>query len=90
MNLSNCPCNYRTTKRWQVLFESHNEFGIWCEGLAVEYISGDKKFWAYLIRRTFKKPTERKPCVVCGKYKSISEAHHAMPVAEMVIRLDAA
>jgi hypothetical protein len=42
-----------------------------------------KKIIAGEIRSAFK-PGKKKPCVVCGKYRAISEAHHLIPVHEQV------
>lgn len=41
------------------------------------------EWYAKIIRAIFQPSTERESCAVCDKYKSITEAHHVIPVAEM-------
>jgi hypothetical protein len=38
---------------------------------------------ASLIRQAFPAPQERQACAVCGKYASITQAHHAIPVYQI-------
>lgn len=39
----------------------------------------DRDIWIYAGRRLFD-PGERAPCWVCGKFKSIAQAHHVVPL----------
>lgn len=39
--------------------------------------------YSRLIRDLFPPPKQKEPCWVCGKYKSISHAHHVIPVSEI-------
>lgn len=41
------------------------------------------KGYVRFIRDVFTIPRNRKPCVVCGKYASITEAHHVIPVHQL-------
>lgn len=40
----------------------------------------DRDCWIAQARASFV-PSERKPCVVCGRFQSISQAHHVFPLA---------
>lgn len=37
--------------------------------------------WLKAARAAFR-PGERQPCEVCGKYKSLAQAHHVVPLAQ--------
>lgn len=39
----------------------------------------DREAWIAVARRIFS-PGERQPCCVCGKFKSIAQAHHVVPL----------
>lgn len=39
-----------------------------------------RKAWIYLARQEFN-PGQRQPCFVCGKYQSITHAHHSSPLS---------
>ena len=39
-----------------------------------------KQEWLYQARLWFK-PGEKKPCAICGKYESVCEAHHIVPLS---------
>lgn len=41
---------------------------------------GRKNAWIAVARIQFS-PTDRKECFVCGKFKSITQAHHVVPLA---------
>lgn len=41
----------------------------------------DKKSWVRIQRLLFS-PSDRSPCFVCGKYKSLTHAHHLIPLAK--------
>jgi hypothetical protein len=40
----------------------------------------DKELWIAAARKDFV-PSPRAPCVVCGKFKGITQAHHVVPLA---------
>jgi hypothetical protein len=40
----------------------------------------ERDIWIMASRRIFA-PGPRQPCCVCGKFKSISQAHHVVPLA---------
>jgi hypothetical protein len=42
-------------------------------------MSKEKSRWISTARRTFS-PGARKACEVCGKYESVTQAHHAIPL----------
>lgn len=42
-----------------------------------------KAFWLKFLREAWKVNTPREHCFVCGKYQSITHAHHVIPVAEV-------
>lgn len=39
----------------------------------------EREAWILVARRIFD-PGERQPCFVCGKFKSIAQAHHVIPL----------
>lgn len=43
-----------------------------------------KKLMAQIIRKDFGIKDKRKPCAICGRYKSITEKHHLVSVKEIV------
>lgn len=55
-----------------------------------EVVRGDndprlRDAWIGLARKLFS-PGEREPCCVCGKFKSIAQAHHVIPLTEQFDR----
>lgn len=51
-----------------------------CVGLALRHLKTLKKRWVQDARATFR-PSPRRACDVCGKYKSLTAAHHLTPLS---------
>lgn len=45
----------------------------------------EREVWIAAARQLFK-PGERQPCWVCGKFQSITQAHHVVPLVEQYTR----
>lgn len=45
----------------------------------------EREVWIAAARQLFK-PSDRQPCWVCGKFQSITQAHHVVPLAEQYAR----
>jgi len=43
--------------------------------------TSDHRIWSVHARRNFR-PGKRQPCAICGKYRSLAQAHHLIPLSK--------